>query len=247
MIIDFKIPTTKIELLSGGKLYKNIPHEIEVENMVTKDEDLLYSNVKADNGEIFKKLVQQKIKTPGVNVNDLLIGDFNQLLIHIRSTGYGEEYEINTYDSDLEDYKTKTIDLTKLKRKELGEGYNENGEYTMKLPISGHEITFVLSTVGLGDIINRDAESRKHPITGIIPYVTTKLEYLITSVDGNSDKNTIRQFVNIMSPRDRLAISKKIDEVEPDILLKWTFKTEKTETEYETDFMLGLDFFFPQN
>ncbi len=243
----FEIPKKQIELLSGGKLYKNIPSVIELEDMVTDDENLLYSNGKIDDGEIFKKLIQKKIKTEGIDVNQLLIGDFNQLLIEIRCTGYGEIYQINTYDADLEDYIPKEINLRELKKKPLGEGYNENGEFTVKLPVKGGEVNFMLPTVGLGQQINAVAEKRKDPITEIIPYITTKLEFLITSINGETDREYIRQYVKIMSPRDRLAITKAIDAVEPDVQLKWTFETEVSKTPYETDFMLGLDFFYPQD
>ena len=244
----FKIPTQNIELISGGKLYKDIPSTLEVEDMVTSDEDLLYSSSsKIQDGEVFKALVKKKIKTKNINIDDLLIGDFNQLLIHLRCSGYGEKYNINTFDPDVNDYVKKEIDLSKLKIKKLGDGYDELGEFSFQLPKSGVNVKFILPTVGLGKTINTLAERREDVSTGITPYITTKFEFLINEINGNRDKSYIKKFINVMSPIDSLALKKKLNEVEPDVLLKWEFETSINKNKHESDFILGMDFFYPSD
>jgi len=243
----FKVPFDKVKLPSEGKLYQGIPDVIDVEYLVTEDEDILYSNNLMDNGLVFNKIVEKKIKDKNINVNDLLIGDFNQILVFLRKSAYGHIYKTKVFDPDLKELVATEVDLNKLKVKGIGAEFDENGEFTFVLPTLNKRITFKLITVGLGDYINNTAESRKNNTTGITPYLTTKLETQIMSIEGERDKLYISKVVKVMPPKDRIALSKYIDSIEPKVDLEYTFISAQKGIEFKDNLTLGFDFFYPQN
>lgn len=241
----FKIPHDKVKLPSGGLLYTDIPAVVDVEYMVTSDEDILYSNKLMDNGVVFNELVKLKLLDKNINVSDLLIGDFNQILVFLRISAYGNIYNAKTYDPDINEFISQEVDLKSLTVKGLGADFNENGEFEFVLPTLNKKITFKLLTVGLGDYINKTAESRKK--NNVIPYLTTKLETMIMSVEGITDKLYISQFVKIIPPVDRIKLSNYISSIEPKVDLEYTFKSKIKGTEYKDNIVLGIDFFYPQD
>lgn len=241
----FKIPHDKVKLPSEGKLYTNIPDILDIQYMVTEDEDILYSNNLMDNGLVFNKLVEKKLVDKTINVNDLLIGDFNQILVFLRISAYGNLYKTKAFDPDLKDYVDQTVDLKNLKIKGVGAQCDENGEFKYVLPILNKTITFKLLTVGLGDYINTTAEKRK--VGNVVPYLTTKLETQIMSVEGERDKTYISNFVKIIPPSDRIKFYSYVDTIDPKIDLECSFKSSIKGIEYTDKIILGLDFFYPQN
>lgn len=243
---EFGVPSDKLTLLSGGLLYKDIPKVLDVAYMTTEDEELLFSNNLIDNGTVFNKLIEAKVKND-IKVEDLLIGDFNQILLFLRKTAYGNDYKVRVYDPHAESFVSKEVDLDKLEHVGLGEGYMENGEYEFILPLLKKKITFRLPTVGLGDIINKVAEKRKNPKTGVIPYLTTKLEYLITSIDGDDDPANITSLSKRMPPKDRLDFTKFMNSVEPKVDLNYKFISDHNGEEFDSDIVLSFDFFYPQD
>lgn len=241
----FKIPFDKVKLPSEGKLYTNIPDTLDVEYMVTSDEDILYSNNLMDNGLVFNKLIEKKLLDKSINVNDLLLGDFNQLLVFLRISGYGHLYKTKAFDPDEKDYVDQVVDLKQLKVVGIGAEFDENGEFSYTLPVLNKRITFKLLTVGLGDYINNTANAKK--VGNVIPYITTKLETQIMSVEGERDKLYISNFVKIIPPIDRLTFSNYVDSIEPKVDLTCKFFSSTKRTEYEEKVILGIDFFYPQS
>ena len=240
----FKIPSDKVRLPSEAKLYTSIPPVVDVEYMTTKDENILYSNNLMNNGTVFKTLAKAKILDKNINVDDLLIGDYNQILIALRKSAYGEIYDVNTLDPDTNTYIRKPINLDELERVGLGAQFDEKGEFEFVLPAMNKRITFKLLTVGTGEYVNTRAEASINKANGVIPYITTRLETQIQSVEGNRDKIYISKFVNVMLIPDRLALVKYIDSIEPGVKLKAKFKSSIKGVEYEDNVTLGLDFFY---
>ena len=244
----FKVPFDKVSLPSEGKLYSGlIPPVLDVEYMITKDEDILYSSELMSNGTIFSTLVAQKIKTPGVNVDDLLVGDFNEILLFLRKTAYGNIYITNSFDPDTQELTKKPVDLNELKRNSLTAMFNELGEFDFVLPLMNKRITFKLCTVGMMNYINNRAEQMKNKKIGVTPYITTRLETQIMSVEGKRDKLFISKFVQVIPPADRLRLMQYIESIEPGVSLNYTFKSAIKENEYTDKIQLGLDFYFPTN
>ena len=109
---EFKFPTETVELPSKGFFY---PAEhplkegkVEMKYMTAKEEDILANANYIQQGIVLDKLLESLIISPKFNLEDLLIGDKNALLVAARILGYGSNYTVS-YGS-----KTQTIDLSKL-------------------------------------------------------------------------------------------------------------------------------------
>jgi len=75
--------------------------------------------------------------------------------------------------------------------------------------------------------------------------VSTRYKHTITSVNGDSDKKTIREFVdNYFLAKDVRAFRKYYNEVVPDIDLKTTIEYEGY-AEEGVEVPIGVNFFWP--
>jgi hypothetical protein len=237
---NLKFPTETIELPSKGLLY---PEEsplssgkIEMKYMTAKHEDILTNQSYIQKGIVLDKLLEALI-VDKINVKDLLVGDKNALLIACRILGYGKDYNF-TYNK--EEY---NIDLSLLENKEFDESQITKGvnSFNYTLPNSGTEITYKLLN-GWDDYnIEKEIEGLKKLNKNITYDLSTRLKYIITSVNGDSDKKTIRDFVdNYLLAKDSRALREHIKNHQPDVDLKFT-----TNSGEEATIPINLNFFWP--
>ena len=67
---------------------------------------------------------------------------------------------------------------------------------------------------------------------------------MITSIDGDSERKTIREFVdNQLLARDARALRQYIKEIQPDVDLLFEIETEAGEKEVRVP--IGITFFWP--
>ena len=240
----FKFPTEEVELPSKGLLYPEghplKSGKIEMKYMTAREEDILTNQNYIAKGIVLDKLLQSLIITD-VKLKDLLIGDKNAILIASRILGYGKEYKI-TYKGEEHD-----IDLSLLENKKLDEKLFIGGknEFDWELPSSGTKITFRLLTDGLDKDIEAEIKGVQKINKGASPEISTRMKYLITSVEGDSSGKTIREFVDTyLLARDAKALRDHVIKIQPDIELKTQITNEYDELE-EIDVPISLNFFFP--
>ena len=76
-----------------------------------------------------------------------------------------------------------------------------------------------------------------------VPELSTRLKYMITSVEGKTDTASIRDFVdNYLIARDSRALREYIREVQPDVDLTF-FPTSDSD---RVNIPIGLGFFWPE-
>tara|TARA_A100001515_G_scaffold122377_1_gene105866 strand:- start:2444 stop:3187 length:744 start_codon:yes stop_codon:yes gene_type:complete len=238
-----KFPTEVIDLPSKGLLYsKDSPlssGKIEMKYMTAKEEDILTNQNYIAKGTVIDKLLQSLIVDKKISYNDLLVGDKNALLIAARVLGYGKDY---TFDYAGEKV---TLDLSLLNAKEVDESNFADGknEFSFTLPASGANITFKLLTHSDETKITKEIEGLKRINKDVSPELSTRLKYMITSVDGDSDTKTIREFVdNRFLARDSRAFRTYVSEIQPDIDL--TFYPDNG-PEKGVTIPLGVNFLWP--
>lgn len=214
---EFKMPTEVVELPSKGLVYPESnplsSGKVEMKYMTAKEEDILTNQSYIQKGIVVDKLLQSLIVTK-INYDDLVVGDKNAILIAARVLGYGAEYSFQ-YDG-----KEATVDLSTLEAKELDLSLFTQGknEFEFELPSTGNKVTFKLLTGHDEKAIDRDLTGLKKIDKNNIPELTTRLKYMITSVNGDTDKKTIREFVdNYFLAKDSRALREYIRQVQPDI------------------------------
>jgi hypothetical protein len=247
---ELKLPTEVVTLPSKGLLYpKESPlakGEIEMKYMTAKEEDILTNSNFIRQGTVIDKLLQSLIVTP-FNYDDLLIGDKNAILIAARILGYGSEYQFKYTDGRGKELDA-TVDLSKLEEKKIDESlFKKGNDFTFDLPKSGNTVTFKLLTHG--DEKKIDAEIKG--LTKVNPNgsfdVTTRLKYIITSINGDRELKSIRDFVDgfLLAP-DARALREYYNSIQPDIEMKFIPEDESYTGEGIT-VPISLNFFWPDS
>ena len=167
-------------------------------------------------------------------------------MVAARILAYGPEYKSEvvhpitgnkfTYEFNLADCPFKEIpELEKM----------ESNNFEMTLPISKQVITYKLLTGKEEKLIENELKQIKKLGSEVTPDLTTRLRYVVTSVDGNTDKKTINLFVDNMLSRDSLALRKELSLNSPDIELKQEIEIEGETV--EVDIPMTVNFFWPNS
>ena len=242
---DYKFPTEMVELPSKGYFYADghplSSGKVEVKYMTAKEEDILTSQNLIQQGTVIDKLLESLIVDKSIKLDDMLIGDKNALMVAARVLGYGKEYQF-TYDGIEQSVDLSMLEPTEMDFDKFTKGQNE---FNFKLPNSEREITFKLLTSG--DEKNISAETKaKEKISKEQSFeLTTRLKNMILSVDGNSEKAYINNFVdNEFLSRDSLAFRVYLTSVTPDVDMTTKVKNSAGR-ETEVVIPVTLRFFWP--
>jgi hypothetical protein len=237
----FKMPTETVELPSKGLLYPEDSElakgVVEIKYMTAKEEDILTNQSYIRNGTVLDKLLKSVIVSK-INYDDLLIGDKNAIMIAARILGYGAEYSFE-YNGE-----SQSVDLSLVENKPLKEElFSKNvNEFPFTLPRSKNTITFKLLTHKDEQDINRELEGLKKINKDSSPELSTRLKYMITSVEDLRDKKDIREFVDTaLLAQDSRALREYIREIQPDVDL--TFFPDESSSRISIP--IGVNFFWP--
>jgi len=237
---EFKFPTETVDLPSKGFFYPEghplKEGKVEMKYMTAKEEDILANANYIQQGIVLDKLLESLIISPKFSLDDLLIGDKNALLVAARILGYGSNYTVS-YGKN-----TQTVDLSKLDNinddfSNLTEGVNE---FSYTMPSTGTEITFKLLTGKDEKSITKELEGLRkiNPEAGEL---TTRFRFIITSVSGNRDMESIINFINnYLLASDSRALREHYKSTMPDIDMSYEGEDGRFRT-----IPIGLDFFWP--
>jgi transcription elongation factor Elf1 len=249
---DPDFPSEVIDLPSEGYFYDpDSPlssGRIELKYMTAKEEDILTSQNLIKKGIVLDKLLEALIVTPGVTLDDILIGDKNAIFIAARILAYGPNYDtVVTCPSCGEENKI-SIPINKLTNKEFDFSKHTRGvnSFEVVLPVCEKRIVYQLLT-------HRDEKNIDQELKGIgrvtksevTSEVTTRLKYVIKSVDGNDDRQFIKTFVDNLLSRDALVLRRSVKENSPDLDMTINFECEACGHQEVIPLPLGVKFFWP--
>jgi hypothetical protein len=234
-----------IKLPSGGIFYPSKIAEVSVEYMTSKDEDLLTTPSLIENGSVLDVLLKRKIKTPGITPEELIAGDRNAVILFLRTSSYGPEYTVTVPDPRTGIPFKTTVDLMKLKYKEMTELPNEFGYFHVDIPMRKKTVYFRLLSSGEDNMIFKNAQAIQEAyVQPVNEYNTLKLKAEIVAINDKTDRSYIDKFVNAMPALDSYTIRKKVLEVAPDVDMAYEFSA-KDGYKFTAYLSVGADFFFP--
>jgi hypothetical protein len=243
---EFKMPTEVVDLPSKGLLYpKTSPLSkgtVEMKYMTAKEEDILTNQSYIQKGIVLDKLLQALIISD-IDYNELIIGDKNAIMIAARVLGYGKDYTFQYKGQEV------TVDLTTMEDKSFDESLITQGvnEFKFTLPKSETNLTFKILTHGDELKIDREIEGLRKIDKNFSAELSTRLKYIITSIEGNREPKTIRDYVdNYMLAQDSRALREYVRKVQPDIDLKFDFDGPNG-IEEGVDLPIGISFFWPDS
>jgi hypothetical protein len=262
-VSDYKFPTEVITLPSNGLLYpKENPlssGKVEMKYMTAKEEDILTTQSYIKDGTVLDRLLKSLLVGNGdgysVKYDDLVVGDKNAIMIAARILGYGKIYSVDINDPFSGEKQHEEIDLTEFENKPYDGSsqveLNKN-EFEFELPHSKRTIVFQLLTESKEKYIQRQLKNLKKTNRKVgdktSKELTTRLKTMILSVDAETDKKYINDFVdNELFAVDSRAIRTHIKKVSPDIDLTFEFISDETGERRRLSMPMDVTFFWPES
>jgi hypothetical protein len=240
---SFKFPTETIDLPSKGLIYPEdnplSSGKVEMKYMTAKEEDILSNQSYIQNGTVLDKLLKALIVSK-VNYNDLIVGDKNAIMIAARILGYGKDYKFEYKGEEVE------VDLSTLENKEFDESSIIQGinEFNFTLPTSGTEITYKLLCHKDEMAIEAELKGLKKINKNADPSMSTRMKQMILSVNGDSERKTVREFVDTyFLASDARAFRKHVAAQQPDVNL--LTQVELSDGGEDVEIPITVNFFWP--
>ena len=140
--IDGNLQYDVIQLPSNGQCYRNKIDRVPVAYLTAYDENIITSPNLYKDGLVIDFLLKNKIVNSEINVDDLVSGDADAIILFLRATSYGPDFPIVVRDPETGEQIETTIDLTTLKPKEFKLIGDENGHFEFVTPLKKDRIKF---------------------------------------------------------------------------------------------------------
>jgi hypothetical protein len=253
MADEKKFPTEVIDLPSKGKLYP-AGHplrsgQIELKYMTAKEEDILTSTNLIQKGIVLDKLFESLIVTPGVKVEDILSGDLNAIMVASRILGYGKDYDAEVECPECGAEQEASCDLSLLQDTEGATDIQrtEDGNFQVTLPASKKTVVFKVLTRGEEVGMQKEVEALRKLNKNLNRDTTTFLRYIIKSVNGDTEKMPIIDFVENMLVKDSKFLREEYKRAMPNVNFEFELTCESCSETSTVRLPVGTKFFWPDS
>ena len=199
--IDPTVQYDVIQLPSNGQCYRSKVDRLPVAYLTAYDENIITSPNLYKDGLVIDFLLKNKVVNKEFNVDDLVTGDADAIVLFLRATSYGPEFPIVVADPETGEQIESVVDLTTLKPKEFNLVGDENGWFEYITPVKKDKIKFRYLT--------RKQEKQLRKVTELEGYGTkafmldTERETLLAAMmnDNNisdNEKKVIRSAASVM-------------------------------------------------
>ena len=250
--LNFDIPIDSVFLPSKGLIYPpehpfHMCEETEIRCLTAKDEDILTSAAFIKKGTVISEVLKSCLINKSIDVDTLLNGDRNALLISIRASGYGATYSVKIECPDCSESFDNDFSLSGLKIKRLGVEPTSLGQnlFSFRLPISNQDVEFRLLTGADDLLLTQEAEKRKKLGTQVDNSMTRRLFQSIVSVGGETDRGKLSKIIANLRAGDSLALRRYVDKIEPGVEMKQEATCKHCGGVSVVNVPLGPTFFWP--
>jgi hypothetical protein len=241
---NFIVPTEMIDLPSKGHFYSeghplhNVD-TIEIRHLTAREEDILTSESLIKKGLAINKVLQNIIVDKRINVEDLLIGDKNALVIASRVYGYGPYYNVNLTCPSCTSGFEASVDLNEFKLREIKVKETvqktDNNSFLFTLPKSNFVVEFRLLTSKDEETITKEKNKG----------TTNLLKLIIVSINGQNDAFYIDRALQSLPILDATLLKKVYATVMPDIDMKCDVECTVCGDISNMEVPLTAEFFWP--
>ncbi len=248
----FEIPIESIPLPSAGLIYPaespiHCKETVDIRSMTAREEDILTSRALIKKGTVITELIKSCLTDKRIQVQDMVAGDRNAIMVALRITGYGAEYEVEAdcpkcSTRSRQQFNLADMPIKRLEVQPVAKGQNA---FEFKLPVTKKTVHFKFLTGRDEEEISTIQERAKKQGALADNIVTTRLQYSIISIDGKTDRGSINGFIRNMPARDSMALRKYIEANEPGIDMKGEFDCGSCGEQSEVRVPLGASFFWP--
>jgi hypothetical protein len=96
------LPHDVVLLPSEGKFYKNKKKSVKVGYLTAADENILASVGNLSGDQIITNLVRSKLYEPDIRPDEMLEGDLEAILVFLRNTSFGSNYDFTLIDPETD-------------------------------------------------------------------------------------------------------------------------------------------------
>jgi hypothetical protein len=252
-VTALQVPVQNVPLPSKGLAYPpnhpfHLVQNVDITAMTAREEDILTSSALMKNGTVITELIKSCLCNKDVDVDSLLMGDMNALMIAVRACGYGVEYDTRIKCEECDETTDRQFNLGTLGIKRLTLEPVAPGEnlFETKLPVSKRIVRFRFMTGKMKNEITTTAERQKKMFKSVQEtLVTSNLAQSIVSIDSDDDRSRVIKFVSMMPAQDSRYLRKFMKDNEPGIDMKQETKCEACGHLEEVSIPLGSTFFWP--
>ena len=256
--LSFVTGTDIVELPSKGFLYPegHAMHglsTIEMRHMTAKEEDILTNATFIKNGTALDRVLKSLIVEPKVDLDSLIVGDKNALLLAARISAYGEDYTANVtckvcganqeYQFNLEEIQPSVFD--ELTMAIEGGELTENKTILIRTPKTN--LLFELRPMLGADEKQMEQKAKKYkklkiPTTvGLIDNFVN----LTVSINGEKNPSQIRRVYDNLPAYDFRFLRKIYQKCVPNVDLLSDFSCSECGAEEVISVPLNATFFWP--
>jgi len=252
---DIQVPVASVSIPSRGKIYpvESPLHnrgEIDIKSMTAKEEDILTSMPLLKQGKAMSALLRSCIIDKSIDPEQMLVGDRNAVLIAIRVSGYGAEYDGKLDCPECTESFDHVFSLGHIPMKELKVEPVEEGRnlFYFELPVLKKRVVFKLLTGAEERELNtlQDRSRKARGVGAQESNVTMRLLHQVVSIGAVNDRQKLAKMIRNIPARDSLGLRKYIDEISPGVELKGNVTCPACGEESEVDVPFGADFFWPE-
>ena len=256
MDLKFITPTEFVELPSQGKFYPpqhplHNKDTVEIKHMTTKEEDILTSTTLLKKGIALDRMLESILIDKAINIDDLLIGDKNALIIASRAHGYGTAYETTIDCPQCDTSQQYSFDLESLPiqhpEEDVIKKYNversEYGTYLIPLPRTQYvvEVKFLTGhDEKKAAAISSHKKKRDFPET----IVSDFLRLAIVSVNSTTQESALNEFIATLPALHGRYIRRVYEQLVPSIKMNHSFTCAECNHEGTMEVPLSADFFW---
>jgi len=237
---DFNLPHDVVKLPSQGLFYKDDKKSVKVGYLTAQDENYIINSAK--NGNFINVIVKNKVYEPNFNVNELLEGDIEAILLFLRNTSFGSDYTYKLLDPVTNKTFETTIRLDEVDFKKLNHQPNKDGHFEFNLPKSNYNV--ICKLLNYGEISELLEIENKYPEGIIPPTVTNRLQKQIISIDGEKNPETLSKIIMSLPIMDSKFLRNTLRECEPKLDLERTVIAPSGE-KVTFNVTFGVEFFRP--
>jgi len=207
--------------------------KIKIGYLTAKDENILMSG----NTEINDIIISKKIVDKTINPSILVNGDRNAILLWLRKTSYGNNFNITVRNNNENEIYDTNIDLSLIKNKVFTLVGNKDGHF-MYFTKNNDVLHFKYLTY---NDLNRFEHDNFSDEKNVKDFTTEFLKLITVSVNGNDDRKFVDEYIENLSFNEKFFYISFVEDNKPDIDNNVTLNISKKEKNTLTKVLLLID------
>ena len=250
-ILGYVAPTEHVALPSMGKFYPpdhslNGIEEVEIRFLSAKELDILSSKTLLSKGLAVDRMLQNILIDKSINVDELLLADKNAIIIAARVGTFGSDYPVDITCPEFDNVYEHTFDLSEPETKDIDHvEVSENSTFFITLPKTNVNVECRL--LNSKDEKFLEERAKKKEKMGLPDSsITDQYKSFIVSLNGNTDRGLVDEFVDVMPAADMHFLQKEYAKSNPELELDEECVCTKCGNVSEVSVPFTANFFWPE-